>query len=104
MFGSTSSSLHPPSILPPSPQTRTRSQLFTHLVEEITQSMDDVDYPLLGLDGGKSPLRRRRKTFGGIFNKKEAMSLLPAFPKRKSIGGSPKVRVAQTLHLFIQGR
>lgn len=37
--------------LPPSfPQTRTRHQLFNHLVEELAQSMDDVDCPSLARD------------------------------------------------------
>ncbi len=85
----------PPSLLPTPLQMRTRSQLFSQLVEDITQTMDDVDYPSLGLDGGKSPLRRRRRTLGGIFAKKESMSLMSAFPKRKSLGGSPKVGVCQ---------
>ncbi len=28
-------------------QNRTRAQLFLHMIEEITQTMDDVDYPSL---------------------------------------------------------
>ena len=32
------------------PQTRTRHQLFIHLVEELAQAMDDVDCPSLARD------------------------------------------------------
>ncbi|XP_064384734.1 rap1 GTPase-activating protein 1-like isoform X3 [Halichondria panicea] len=85
---------------------RTRAQLFLHLVEEIAQTMDDVDYPSLikgmtSLASGSEmnsvkTRRRRRRTLGGIFNKKESPQNSLS-TKRKSLAADPSRQIYRKL-------
>lgn len=82
--------------------TRTRSQLFLHLVEEIALTLDDPESSSLAkryaqsllqqensLSASRSPRRWRRRTLGGIFTTKPGSSSSTS-SKRKSLVDSPR--------------